>query len=101
MNADTHEVDPDGEHVLLLEKLPRRAGALVRVITAAGGGWGDPLQRDPALVKRDVRDEYVTIEGAARDYGVVIVGDLRHPEQLEIDAAATDALRASRNGASD
>ena len=101
MNADNHEVDSDGEYVLLLEKLPRRAGALVRVMTAAGGGWGDPLQRDPALVKRDVRDEYVTIEGAARDYGVVIVGDLRHPERLEIDAAATDALRASRNGASD
>jgi N-methylhydantoinase B len=68
----------------------------VRVVTAAGGGWGDPWQRDPELVKRDVRDEYVTLEGAARDYGVVIVGDVRHPEQLEVDEVATKELRTSR-----
>jgi N-methylhydantoinase B len=96
VNQETHEVDPNGEYVLLLEKLPRQAGALVRVMTAAGGGWGDPWQRDPELVKRDVRDEYVTIEGAARDYGVVVVGDVRHPEQLAVDTAATEALRAGR-----
>jgi N-methylhydantoinase B len=96
VNQETHEVDPNGEYVLLLEKLPRQAGALVRVMTAAGGGWGDPWQRDPELVKRDVRDEYVTIEGAARDYGVVVVGDVRHPEQTAVDTAATEALRAGR-----
>jgi N-methylhydantoinase B len=95
VDPDTHEPDPDGELVVLQGKLPRRAGALVRVLTAAGGGWGDPWARDPELVKRDVRDEYVTIEGAARDYGVVIVGDPRLPEQLEVDVVATDALRAT------
>ena len=36
---------------------------------------GRPVQREPERVKRDVRDGYVTIEGAARDYGVVVVGD--------------------------
>jgi N-methylhydantoinase B len=45
-------------------------------------------------VLRDVRDEYVTFDGAARDYGVVVTGDLRHPEQITVDPAATDALRA-------
>ena len=40
--------------------------------TARGGGCGDPLERDVELVKRDVRDGYVTIAGAARDYGVVV-----------------------------
>jgi N-methylhydantoinase B len=38
----------------------------------------------------------VTLEGAARDYGVVIVGDVRHPEQLEVDEVATKELRTSR-----
>ena len=96
VDPDTHEPDPDGELVVLQGKLPRRVGALVRVLAAGGGGWGDPWERDPELVKRDVRDEYVTIEGAARDYGVVIVGDPRQPEQLGVDVGATDALRAGR-----
>lgn len=96
VNSQTHEVDPNGEHVLLLGRLPRQAGAVVRVLAAAGGGWGDPWQRDPELVKRDVRDEYVTFDGAARDYGVVIVGDLEHPEQIAVDFAATAELRSAR-----
>ena len=50
----------------------------------------------PRWSSRDVRDEYVTIEGAARDYGVVIVGDLRKPEQLAVDDPATEELRRSR-----
>ena len=37
-----------------------------------GGGWGDLLDRDPQAVLDDVWDEYVSIEGALRDYGVVI-----------------------------
>ena len=41
-----------------------------------GGGWGDALARDPQAVLDDVWDEYVSIEGAARDYGVVITGSL-------------------------
>ena len=42
-----------------------------------GGGWGDPLDRDPQAVLDDVWDEYVSVEGAVRDYGVVITGSLR------------------------
>lgn len=52
------------------------------------GGWGNALTRDLALVARDLRDGLVTIEGAARDYGVVAYGD-----PPEIDVAATKALR--------
>ncbi len=40
--------------------------------TAGGGGFGDPLERDPKLVLEDVADDYVSVERAARDYGVVI-----------------------------
>ena len=53
----------------------RRPVALLRYVNHGGGGWGDPFEREPERVKRDVRDGYVTIEGAARDYGVVVIGD--------------------------
>jgi N-methylhydantoinase B len=36
------------------------------------GGWGDPLERDPVRVLRDVRNEFVSVEAARDDYGVVI-----------------------------
>jgi N-methylhydantoinase B len=61
------------------------------VIRGGGGGWGDPLDRDPALVREDVIDEYVSLEGARRDYGVVL-----NPGTLEIDEAATATERARR-----
>jgi len=70
--------------------------AMLRYVTCAGGGWGDALERDPELVKRDVRDGYVTIAGAARDYGVVLSGDPENdPEGLVLDLEASARLRAS------
>jgi N-methylhydantoinase B len=62
--------------------------------TAGGGGFGDPLERDPAKVVEDVADDYVSVARAAKDYGVVIRvidAELCH---YEVDAAATTALRA-------
>ncbi len=53
-----------------------------------GGGFGDPFARDPAAVLADVRDGLVSVEGAARDYGVAIAPG------PEVDQAATAALRA-------
>ncbi|OUS91377.1 hydantoinase B/oxoprolinase family protein [Rhodococcus sp. NCIMB 12038] len=73
------------------------AKSVVRYLTNAGGGWGDPFTRDAQKVLVDVRDEYVSTEGAARDYGVVVVGDpVSDPEGLRIDEDATQALRAAR-----
>ncbi|NMO03240.1 hydantoinase B/oxoprolinase family protein [Gordonia sp. TBRC 11910] len=67
---------------------------VLRCLTNGGGGWGDPFARDPQAVLRDVRNEYVSLAGAQRDYGVVVVGDPhRDPEGLRIDDAATAALR--------
>ncbi len=57
-----------------------------------GGGWGDALLRDPAAVLDDVWDEYVSIEGARRDYGVVITGSLEDMT-LALDEDATELLR--------
>ena len=51
------------------------AGDVYEHRTAGGGGWGDPLERDPAAVADDVLNEKVTREAALRLYGVVIAAD--------------------------
>lgn len=58
-----------------------------------GGGWGDALERDPALVLDDVWDEYVSVDGARRDYGVVITGSVEGMD-LVVDDGASTSLRA-------
>jgi N-methylhydantoinase B len=68
--------------------------SVLRYITNGAGGWGDALDRDPDRVRIDVRDEYVTVEGAARLYGVVVTGDPREdPEGVTVDIGATRLLR--------
>ena len=54
-----------------------------------GGGFGDPLERDPDLVRADLRDELVSPERARGDYGVVL------DAAGNVDAAATAHLRAA------
>jgi N-methylhydantoinase B len=66
------------------------AGDTLTMLVSGGGGYGDPLQRDPEQVARDVRRGIVTVEGAARDYGVVADAAGR------VDAAATMKLRDQR-----
>jgi N-methylhydantoinase B len=61
---------------------------------AGAGGWGDPLTRDPARVLADVRNEFVSLAAAQRDYGVVI-----DPASLTIDEPATERLRAELRAA--
>lgn len=76
-------------------KTRSRANSVVRYLTNAGGGWGDPLTRDPAKVLIDVRDGYVSVAGAARDYGVVVLGEPDDdPEEISVDDAATARTRA-------
>jgi N-methylhydantoinase B len=50
--------------------LPLRRGDLVRLITGTGGGLGDPLERDRALVRRDLADGLITEREAAETYGL-------------------------------
>ena len=58
--------------------------------TAGGGGWGDPLERDPARVQADVRRKLMSSQAAEREYGVVLAGD-----RFELDAVATEERRES------
>lgn len=69
-----------------------------------GGGFGAPLERDPELVLADVVEGYVSIEGAERDYGVVVryTGStdqmVRLPEDYQLDREATERRRSERRG---
>ncbi len=74
--------------------VPLQSGDKFSRPTAGGGGYGDPLERDPERVRTDVVDDYVSIERAARDYGVVLAVIDRDLCEYEIDHAATDRLRA-------
>src|SRR6202043_647082 len=54
------------------DDVPLPAGTLLRLRTTGGGGWGDPFEREPEPVLRDVVQGRVSEESAERDYGVVI-----------------------------
>jgi N-methylhydantoinase B len=89
-----------GEWVFGLVNLEAKPNTLFRVLTPGGGGWGDPLDRDPTRVLADVRDGFVSVEGARRDYGVVVLGDpLAYPAGITVDHEATEALRHQRRSA--
>lgn len=72
-----------------------KPGEKVLGIDQGGGGFGDPLDRDPMRVLRDVEDGFISIESAMSIYGVVFAGSIDE-DALEIDGAATEALRAER-----
>ncbi len=68
-----------------------KPGDVIAFHSAGGGGYGDPFERDPEMVRRDVIYGYVSVERAREDYGVVI-----DPETYEIDYQATERLRRGR-----
>jgi N-methylhydantoinase B len=72
----------DGREVVLgkCARYRLERGEVARLVTGTGGGWGDPRQRPVDDVVADVRDGYVSIEQAARDYGIVL-----DPETFELD----------------
>ena len=73
-------------------------GEKARFLNAAGGGYGDPFEREPERVLDDVLRGFETHERARDAYGVVLSGSI-DDEDLAIDEAATRALRAARSAA--
>jgi len=91
----TGKSDPEGEYRFITEPVSAGRGAIVRAIGSGAGGWGDPFARDPVKVLADVRNEYISIGAALRDYGVAVVGDpLNDPEALSIDWEKTERRRS-------
>jgi N-methylhydantoinase B len=83
-------LNPEAENRELPSKLTMtiRRGDVFRHEVAGAGGWGDPFERDPELVLRDVRNELVSPAAARADYGVVIAG-----APPAVDYGATRQLR--------
>jgi len=65
-----------------------KPGDRVTIDAAGGGGYGNPLERDPEMIERDVLEGYVSLERAKEDYGVII-----DPKTLKLDKEATKRLR--------
>jgi N-methylhydantoinase B len=74
--------------------VPTPAGSEYSRIAGGGGGLGDPLERDPKLVAEDVMDDYVSLERARIDYGVVLKVVDKELAEYSVDWEATKAERA-------
>jgi N-methylhydantoinase B len=90
-------VERDGEryvppHLSKDQAVPISAGDVVHVSTPGGGGYGNPLSRDPDLVLRDVTRGYYDIDQAADLFGVIL-------EAGKVDREATDRNRRDRGQA--
>lgn len=84
LNPDTPDARP-----LKSKGLDRlKAGDVVSLRLPGAGGYGNPLERDPERVARDVRDGKVSLQSARDDYGMVI-----DPETLQVDPLKTAELR--------
>lgn len=63
-------------------------GSRVTIMVGGGGGFGNPLERDPERVLDDVVNGYVSVEAAKKDYGVAV-----NPSNWTVDKKETEALR--------
>ena len=86
-----------GHEEHLPSKIPDRrtgVGDSIRTVSPCGGGYGDPLKRDPGRVLDDVLDGFVSKENAGAQYGVVLLDGA-------VDGAGTDRLRKEMRGERD
>lgn len=68
-------------------------GERLRVQAAGGGGYGDPFEREPDLVRRDVLEGWISRAAARQSYGVILTGNIED-ETLAVDESATASARA-------
>ena len=88
--ASANYLNPQRENKKLTSKptMMIENGDVFRHELAGGGGWGDPLERHPSDVLRDVRNELVSAEAARTGYGVIV-----DTEAWRVDIDGTSALR--------
>ena len=87
VDLESGEVRDPPNAKVFMQRLATKEGFYAR--SGGGGGFGSPLERDPARVAFDVHEGYVTAKSALDDYGVVLKAD------GTVDKAATKALRAT------
>lgn len=93
----------DGSEVELppiSEEVVRPGEALIQH-TSGGGGYGDPLDREPERVREDVRRGFVSHARAREIYGVCFAGDDADDARLTLDETRTAELRARMRAAAD
>lgn len=79
-----------GIEIIKTPDQPIAKGDLLSIRTGGGGGYGNPLERDPERVLEDVLEELVSIEAARELYGVVF------DDNGQVDFAETDRIRSAR-----
>jgi len=86
-------INPGGDEQAVHGKASREFayGDVISFQQSGAGGYGDPLEREPRRVLEDVLDDYVSIEAARGEYGVVIEG---RGVDLGVDETATRELRS-------
>lgn len=89
IRADGTVVGPFGK----CARLPLNKGDVVRLITATGGGYGDPFNRPPERVAEDVKNGYITVEQARDLYGVRV-----NPETFAVEGVTPQRAAREANG---
>ena len=97
--AAASKIEADGSETELapigdVELVP---GEWVRGLESGGGGYGNPLERDPEAVRSDVMEGWVSREAAERDYGVIFDGEV-DDESLAVNAEQTRKRREQLEG---
>jgi hypothetical protein len=87
--ADWDEIGGEKEVLAPKCQLTLKPGDVFSTIPHGGGGYGDPINRNPERVRRDVFERMVSVDGARKHYGVVI-----SEESWSVDTSATETLRA-------
>ena len=91
------KIDRDGREQPLapIGLVDLQPGEWIRGLESGGGGYGDPLERDPERVRHDVLEGWISAPRARDTYGVVLSGS-RESDDLAVDTEATGRLRRGR-----
>lgn len=88
------KIEENGEEVevpsMIFDTLDIEPGERLISQKPGGGGYGDPMERDPERVRKDVEEGYISKEKARDVYGVVLTGE---PGEMAVDRDRTDAVR--------
>jgi N-methylhydantoinase B len=92
LNISNAETGRDEDQYAKFSGLQAQKGDVVSYYSPVGGGYGDPLERDPQKVLDDVLDGFISPENAREDYGVILQG-ADDGYDWKLDMGATEGLR--------